>query len=223
MLKPYAPARRRLLFPIILLSLLLPLLAACDNPPAANTPVAGAVATPGQTTPGVSVQQVTREPTRTPNLATVEGRIDSGNTHFQNNEFTEAVADYTEAIKMQPDLAAAYSDRASAYIEIKEYDKAIEDANQAIKLKPDLPWAYAARASAYRNKGDLDHALADYEQLIKLQPEYAKGYFRRGEILEQRGDKQAAKADYQKAFDLSTKDITLRKAAQDKLDALEGK
>src|SRR5207237_5765329 len=110
MLNPYSPARKRSLFPIVLLlSRLLPLLAACDNPPAANTPVAGAGAgaTPGRTTPGVSAQQVTREPTRTPNLATVEGRIDSGNTHFQNNEFTEAVADYTEAIKMQPDLAAA--------------------------------------------------------------------------------------------------------------------
>jgi tetratricopeptide (TPR) repeat protein len=214
--------RWRLIFPAMLL---VTLLAACDNPPAASTPAAN---TPGASTPGqpqaaITVRPASSLPTNTPNLSTAEGRINSGNTHFQNNECNEAIADYTEAIKMQPDLAAAYSDRASAYIEVKEYDKAIQDANQAVKLKPELPWAYAARASAYRNKGDLDHALADYEQLIKLQPDYAKAYLRRGEILEQRGDKQSAKADYQKAFDLSTKDINVRKAAQDKLDALEGK
>src|SRR5438034_11409108 len=113
MFNSYAPPRWRLLFPAMLLvTLLVTLLAACDNPPAVSTPVASA--TPGQPQAATTVRPASTLPTKTPDLGTAEGRIDSGNTHFQNNEFNEAIADYTEAIKMQPDLAAAYSDRASA-------------------------------------------------------------------------------------------------------------
>jgi len=215
------------LYPLPVLRLLLAgvvmgvLLAACDNPPA-STPVVGNTTggTTGQaSTPGGPTE---RPPTMTPDLATASGRVDSGNTHFEKNEFDAAIADYTQAIQMQPDLAPAYSDRAATYVEVKEYDKAIADANQAIKLKPDLPWPYAARAAAYRSKGDLDRALADYEQVIKLQPDYAKAYFRRAEILEQLGNKTAAVADYEKAYDYS-KDNILRATIKQRLDALEGK
>src|SRR4051794_34177996 len=103
MLKEYGHAVQRLLLPAVMLVLVL---AACDNPQTpANTPVAGNTA-PQQT--GGQVEVATKGPTKTPDITTAEGRLDSGNTHFENNEFNEAIADYTEAIKLQPDLAPAY-------------------------------------------------------------------------------------------------------------------
>ena len=101
MFKSYALPWWRLIFPAMLL---VTLLAACDNPPAASTPAAS---TPGASTPGqpqaaTTVRPASSLPTNTPNLSTAEGRINSGNTHFQNNEFNEAIADYTEAIAIKP-------------------------------------------------------------------------------------------------------------------------
>src|SRR4051812_34388791 len=107
---------------LLLAVLLAVLLAGCDNPSPSGTPVTGdATGTPLASKTGFPTP---RPPTKTPDLNTAEGHLDSGNTHFQNNEFDQAIADYTEAIKLQPDLAPAFSDRATTYVEVKEYDKA---------------------------------------------------------------------------------------------------
>ena len=48
-----------------------------------------------------------------------------------------AIADYTQAIALKPELARAYYNRGVAYQSTGEYNRAIEDYNEAIELKPD--------------------------------------------------------------------------------------
>jgi hypothetical protein len=67
-----------------------------------------------------------------------------------------------EAIRLNPKLAGAYSNRGDAYRQKGELDRAIADLSEAIRLDPKITPAYANRGLAYEQKGDLDLARVDF-------------------------------------------------------------
>ncbi len=58
-------------------------------------------------------------------------------------KWSDAISDFTEAIRLDDDYADAYSHRAAAYDETGDADKAKADRNKLKKLegKPDAPEA----------------------------------------------------------------------------------
>ena len=62
----------------------------------------------------------------------------------------KAIADYNDAIRLDPTLAAAYNNRGEAWRSKKDYDKAVADYNEAIRLEIQAkpcngvcqPWIY---------------------------------------------------------------------------------
>ncbi len=52
-------------------------------------------------------------------------------------ELDEAIADYSRALRLDPNHVKGYNRRASAWSGKGEYDKAIADCNQALRLRPD--------------------------------------------------------------------------------------
>ena len=72
-----------------------------------------------------------------------------------------AIADFIQAIKLDPQSAAAYQRRGHAYCLKKDYDRAIADYNRAIKLDPGNARVYFSRGTAYKRKGEHDRARAD--------------------------------------------------------------
>jgi tetratricopeptide (TPR) repeat protein len=77
-------------------------------------------------------------------------------------DLDRAIADYTEAIRLDTKYAVAYYNRAIAYKAKGNLDRAIADYNQAIRLNPNDALAYDYRGYAYQAQGDLDRAIADY-------------------------------------------------------------
>jgi tetratricopeptide (TPR) repeat protein len=64
-----------------------------------------------------------------------------------DGDFDRAIADYTEAIRLDPKLAIAYYERGVAYHALGDFDRAIADYTEAIRLDPKLgPKAAAQRA-----------------------------------------------------------------------------
>jgi tetratricopeptide (TPR) repeat protein len=93
----------------------------------------------------------------------------------------QEIAQYTEAIRRNPNDVEAYFYRGNAYLHKKgNLDKAIADYSQAIRLKPDLADAYSNRGDAYYEKGDYDKAIADCTQAIRLNSDDALAYYHRG-------------------------------------------
>src|SRR5262245_57279698 len=84
----------------------------------------------------------------------------------------EKIRCYNEAIRLNPDLAEAYNNRAIARGAKGDRDGALRDYGEAIRLKPDLAEAYNNRGNARRAKGDLDGALRDYDEAIRLNPDF---------------------------------------------------
>jgi tetratricopeptide (TPR) repeat protein len=90
-------------------------------------------------------------------------------------EYDRAIADYTQAIKLNGKFVAAFNNRGVAYDRKGELDRAIQDFDQAIKLKPS-PEAHFNRGNAYLAKSQYAAAIDDYNAAIKLKPDFGQAY-----------------------------------------------
>lgn len=86
------------------------------------------------------------------------------------SQWQPAIADYTEAIRLQPGEADCYSHLAQAHDALGDYQAAIAAFSEAIRLEPRNARIYFERGNAYRQTQDDSHAAADYQTLLKLDP-----------------------------------------------------
>ena len=90
--------------------------------------------------------------------------------YVSQKKFSEAIADYSDALKVKSNDPDIFERRAYAEMQLKDYDKALHDYNEAIKLSPEEPKYYQVRALIYQTKGDFKAALADVDKILKLDP-----------------------------------------------------
>jgi tetratricopeptide (TPR) repeat protein len=114
------------------------------------------------------------------------------------------VAEYTTAIRLDPDDAVAYYNRGLAYMNLGEYNTAISDYTTAIRLDPDDAAAYNNRGLAYDKLGKYNTAISDYTTAIRLDPDYASAYINRGIAKANAGLSYCS--DFKKACELGEKD-----------------
>lgn len=91
-------------------------------------------------------------------------------------QYKDAIKEYSEAIRAQPDFADAYANRGWCYLQLDLYEKAIMDLSEAIRQKPDSPEFYLTRADAYFDLKQYESAISDYTEVIRLKPDYAEAY-----------------------------------------------
>lgn len=108
----------------------------------------------------------------------------------------------TEAIRLQPNFAEAFYNRALARYANGDLDSALADYDQGIRLKPTDPSALNNRGTLRREKGDLDGALADITTAIHLKPDNPNYYYNRGLTRDDKGDLLGAIADFNQAIHL---------------------
>jgi lipoprotein NlpI len=116
-----------------------------------------------------------------------------GNAWTAKGEYDRAIADYTEAIRLNPQFAAAHTNRCIAWDAKGDNERAIADCSEAIRLNPQYADGYFNRGVAWSAKGEYDRAIADYSEAIRLDPTGALRYMDRGvaEFLSDRLDAAA--------------------------------
>ncbi len=133
-----------------------------------------------------------------------------GNAYQTNEDFGRAIADYDAALRLDPNLAHTYLNRALALKGEGEYARALADANKSLELAPADPVALRGRGDIYvargkRAEGDLDAAIADYTEAIRLDPRDSIAYRHRGLAYEAKGDGGHASDDYNMVIQLRAK------------------
>jgi tetratricopeptide (TPR) repeat protein len=132
---------------------------------------------------------------------------DRGWDSIKKKDYDAAIRDSSEAIRLDPNYAAAYYYRGIAYGIMKVHDKAIADYTEAIRLGPNFAPAYSNRGLAFNNKKEYDQAIVDYTEAIRLDPNYAKAYFNRGCVYGiNKKEYDQAIADYTEAIRLRPND-----------------
>jgi tetratricopeptide (TPR) repeat protein len=116
--------------------------------------------------------------------------------------YARAVADFSEAIRLDPDEFSTYVWRGIAWWYEHEYDKSIADCNEAIRLQPQSVVAYRNRGIAWRAKQEYDKAIADFNEAIRLDPQSPLNYLQRGGTWDQKNDHDQAIADCTEAIRL---------------------
>ena len=97
-----------------------------------------------------------------------------GNEFYESGDFINAIAEYTLALRKQPDYARAYLSRGLAKRKLDDYQGAIADYTSAIDNQPDYAQAYFNRGMAHRKLGHFSKAIADYNAAIKYAPDLAQ-------------------------------------------------
>jgi tetratricopeptide (TPR) repeat protein len=113
-----------------------------------------------------------------------------------------ALAEYEEALKLDPRNPDAWFWRGRVFLVQKDLDRALSDFERTLLLKPDHVSAHDNMGWIYTQKGDREKAIHHLTQAIRLKPDNAWAYFNRGRLLFQKGEKEAALRDSQKACDL---------------------
>ncbi len=88
-----------------------------------------------------------------------------------NENYEKALADFTSVIKLKPDVASGWFNRAEVLYQFGKFDYAVEDYNVAIRLNSDDAQAITWRGLSLHSLGILPEALDDFETVIKLQPQ----------------------------------------------------
>jgi tetratricopeptide (TPR) repeat protein len=81
-----------------------------------------------------------------------EAFYNRGNGYAAKDDFDHAIQDFDQAIKLNPNDAAAFNNRGLSYAHKRQYDRAIEDYDQAIKLDPNYAVALSNRANSMAKK-----------------------------------------------------------------------
>ncbi len=143
-----------------------------------------------------------------------------GNAYADLGQYEQAIADYNQAIQINPQDAEAYNNRGIAYADLGQYEQATADYNQALQINPQLAEAYYNRGNAYYDLGQYEQAIADYTQAIQINPQLAKAYHNRGVTYAHLGQYEQAIADFKQALVLC-KSPNVCQAAQKGLKAAQ--
>ena len=116
--------------------------------------------------------------------------------------YGEAIAAYTEAIRLKPSDAAAYVNRGVAKGNLGQYVAAKLDYDAALRLNPGLAAAYHNRGIAKDRLGEHVGAISDYDAALRLKPDLAAAYVSRGNAKSDLGEHVGAISDYDAALRL---------------------
>lgn len=123
-----------------------------------------------------------------------------GEDYARASEYASAVADFTDALKLEPDDLQILLDRAEAYDRLRHYTQALADEAAAIRLRPYYPASYYERMDTNAALGRPADEIADCNTLLSSWPEdkafilarRGDAYLRMGQYAQAEGDADAA-------------------------------
>lgn len=94
--------------------------------------------------------------------------IARGLSYEQHGDYDQAIADYTEAIRLKPDFTEAYNNLAVDLCRQKEFVVALPYANKAIELEPDGSINYDTRCEVFMGLLQWEDALSDANKGLEI-------------------------------------------------------
>lgn len=100
--------------------------------------------------------------------------------YFRKKEWDLAIADFNEAIRLNPQDNVLFGNRADSYRNKKEWDRALTDINRAVQLNPKNRRNYYIRGLIFYDQDNYDRAIPEFAHAIRIDPKYDEAYYYRG-------------------------------------------
>ncbi len=134
-----------------------------------------------------------------------DGRPDEAERHLD-----EAIADFTQALAIEPRYKLALEHRGFALFKYKnKLEDGLKDIEDAIAIDPNYTTAILDRAAIHETQGKYDLAEKDYGLVKKIQPENRNVDYRLGILALYTGKLPEAEAAFDKAVDMSPNQASL--------------
>jgi tetratricopeptide (TPR) repeat protein len=134
--------------------------------------------------------------------------VTRGDAYAAKGNHDLAIADYGEAIRIEPTMWWAYNNRGLAYTKKGDYERAIADLNEAMERNTDdrsRGNLHHNLGLAYLAKGDIDRAVSEFSEAIRHDPKVASFHYSRAEAFSRKVDFDRAIIDYNEAIRLDPK------------------
>jgi tetratricopeptide (TPR) repeat protein len=125
-----------------------------------------------------------------------------GHQHLQKaqrdrngGELDRAIADFTEAIGIDPETVGCFTCRCAARLVAGQLADALEDCNEALRRKPNNGAALQNRGFTEIQLELFDFAIADFNAGLKLSPTDPEKLYGRGLARQKKGDKTGGDSD----------------------------
>jgi len=99
-----------------------------------------------------------------------------GAAHVTKKDFDRAIADYNQAVTIDPTESDYLNSRAAAYEAKGDINRAMADYDKAIQINPKSIYAFNSRGASFQRKGDYARASSDYGEVTRLQPNNADAW-----------------------------------------------
>lgn len=125
-----------------------------------------------------------------------------GLCHYKSGVADKAIADLSEAIRLDPLDSDAHTTRGLARKQLGQTEAAMVDFNHALRINPASAIAYHNRGNEWVERGKFRRAISDFSRSLKIDPDDACTLTSRGIAWRHRGRYGRALKDYQKALEL---------------------
>jgi tetratricopeptide (TPR) repeat protein/Tol biopolymer transport system component len=144
-------------------------------------------------------------------------RVNRGNALRKKGNAKAAIAEYHEAVRLDPQNDIPRIRLADALEGIGKLDEAITECRQALRLKPDSAEAHYHLGLFLYEKHYVESspkyvrsALAEYGEALRLNPKHTQAHHSLAEALEKKGDLAGALEHYRIASELEPKNSVFR-------------
>ncbi|MDX2228695.1 MAG: tetratricopeptide repeat protein [Leptolyngbyaceae cyanobacterium bins.349] len=138
--------------------------------------------------------------------------IQWGTQKNQQGQHQEAIQDFDQAIRLNPNDANAFINRGYANHQAGNLNAAIDDYNKAIELAPNSAQAFSNRSHVRFEQGRWDDAVKDATRAIELNSNLPEAHVNLGNALFAQGDLDRAAQEFQTAIQLPASNRTKARA-----------
>jgi tetratricopeptide (TPR) repeat protein len=118
--------------------------------------------------------------------------------------FGEAIAEYSKALKLNPDYIEAHNNLAVIYNRMDRNDEAIEELQEVLRLNPGYTEGHSNLAHVYTGMGRYNDAIFELLEALRLDPEYGPAHNSLGHIFAGQKKYHEAVKEFHEAIRLDT-------------------
>ena len=118
----------------------------------------------------------------------------------------QAVVNYREALRLDPNLVAAHNNLANLLDDQGRPAEALEHYQAAVRLQPDAPLVHENLGTELVKFGRFDDAMTEYQTAARLDPAKPQPFYLMGKAWLRHGQSGAAVTAFQKALSVDAND-----------------